>query len=117
MTGITSYGAYIPLQRLERTEISKAWHNLGIQGEKAVANYDEDSVTMTENGLSSKEIAKAVLYSPAPRSHQTLARLLGFDPKSQVQDSLRLTVVVISDLIRIPCFVASREGDVGVKAL
>ena len=77
-----------------------------------MANYDEDSVTMAENGLSSKEIAKAVLYSPdpRPRNHQTLARLLGFDPKSQVQDSLRLTMVVIPDLIWIPCFVASREG-------
>jgi hydroxymethylglutaryl-CoA synthase len=46
MAGITSYGAYIPLYRLSRAEISKAWGIPGAPGEKAVANYDEDSLTM-----------------------------------------------------------------------
>ena len=41
MVGITSYGAYIPLWRLSRDAISK-----GSAGEKAICNYDEDSVTM-----------------------------------------------------------------------
>ncbi len=36
MTGIVSYGAYIPLRRL----------STGPQSEKAVANWDEDSLTM-----------------------------------------------------------------------
>ena len=36
MIGITSYGAYIPLRRL----------STGAQSEKAVANWDEDSLTM-----------------------------------------------------------------------
>jgi 3-hydroxy-3-methylglutaryl CoA synthase len=36
MTGITSYGAYVPLRRL----------STGAQSEKAVANWDEDSLTM-----------------------------------------------------------------------
>ena len=39
MAGITSYGSYIPYYRLDR----KA---LGGRGERAVANYDEDSVSM-----------------------------------------------------------------------
>ena len=46
MAGITSYGAYIPLIRLARAEIAKAWSGRGLPGEKAVANYDEDAVTM-----------------------------------------------------------------------
>lgn len=46
MVGITSYGAYIPLHRLSRAEISRAWGGTFLTGEKAVANYDEDSVTM-----------------------------------------------------------------------
>ncbi len=45
MLGITSYGAYIPLYRLSRTEIGRAWGSGG-SGEKAVANFDEDSITM-----------------------------------------------------------------------
>lgn len=51
MVGITSYGAYIPLQRINRKLIFNAtgWSAsaTSLPGEKAVANYDEDSVTMT----------------------------------------------------------------------
>jgi len=49
MVGITSYGAYIPRFRLNRRVIAAAlgWYNPGVlPGEKAVANYDEDSITM-----------------------------------------------------------------------
>lgn len=50
MVGITSYGAYIPLLRISRKVISSAtgWlgSGAGLPGEKAVANYDEDSLTM-----------------------------------------------------------------------
>lgn len=46
MAGIVSYGAYVPLHRLARSEISKAWGGSGGEGEKAVASYDEDSITM-----------------------------------------------------------------------
>ncbi len=48
MTGIISYGAYIPAHRLERAQIAKAWGLPPmIPGEKAMANYDEDSITMS----------------------------------------------------------------------
>ena len=46
MIGLISYGAYIPLYRLNRTDIGKAWEKAGPGGEKAVANFDEDTVTM-----------------------------------------------------------------------
>ena len=49
MVGIVSYGAYVPRYRLSRKTISTAmgWFSgTGVPGEKAVANYDEDSVTM-----------------------------------------------------------------------
>lgn len=50
MVGITSYGAYIPWYRIERKVIYSAmgWLNPAtfLPGEKAVANYDEDSLTM-----------------------------------------------------------------------
>jgi 3-hydroxy-3-methylglutaryl CoA synthase len=41
MVGIISYGAYIPFLRLKRSAISK-----DSKGEKALANFDEDSITM-----------------------------------------------------------------------
>ncbi len=45
-TGIVSYGAYIPIYRLKRDEIARAWSRGSMGGERSVANYDEDSVTM-----------------------------------------------------------------------
>ena len=47
MAGIVSYGAYIPYYRLPRSVINKAWGRPGGRGEKAVANYDEDSISMS----------------------------------------------------------------------
>ncbi len=52
MIGITSYGAYVPRYRMPRMNVfmTMGWFNPVImsvaQGEKAVANYDEDSITM-----------------------------------------------------------------------
>jgi len=46
MAGIVSYGAYIPYYRLPRSVINKAWGRAGGRGEKAVANYDEDAISM-----------------------------------------------------------------------
>ena len=46
MVSIKSYGAYIPFHRLKREEIGRAWEAGPLRGEKAVANFDEDSITM-----------------------------------------------------------------------
>lgn len=52
MAGIVSYGGYVPRYRLNRLAVFKAmgWFNPAnlahARGEKAVANYDEDSITM-----------------------------------------------------------------------
>jgi 3-hydroxy-3-methylglutaryl CoA synthase len=46
MTGIVSYGAYIPIYRLKRDEMARAWGRGSGGGERAVANFDEDSATM-----------------------------------------------------------------------
>jgi 3-hydroxy-3-methylglutaryl CoA synthase len=50
--GILSYGAYLPRRRLQRKVIAAAngWFNPGLRGlakgERAMANWDEDAVTM-----------------------------------------------------------------------
>jgi hydroxymethylglutaryl-CoA synthase len=50
--GITSYGAYIPRLRLQRAAVvrANAWANSALaahgKGERAMCNWDEDSVTM-----------------------------------------------------------------------
>jgi len=45
-TGIVSYGAYIPMYRLSHSMLSQVWGGGAKGGEKAVANWDEDSLTM-----------------------------------------------------------------------
>ncbi len=44
--GIVAYGAYVPIYRLSRAEIARVWGSGMAKGEKAVANCDEDSITM-----------------------------------------------------------------------
>ena len=52
MTGITAYGAYVPRLRLQRKAVAQAnaWFAPGLlgaaKGERAMANYDEDAVTL-----------------------------------------------------------------------
>jgi hydroxymethylglutaryl-CoA synthase len=46
MAGITSVGAYLPIYRLGRGDIGKMWGGRSMGGTKAVAGYDEDTVTM-----------------------------------------------------------------------
>jgi len=46
MAGIVSYGAYIPIYRLSRDQAWLTWGGLPVGGERSVANFDEDSITM-----------------------------------------------------------------------
>src|SRR3546814_13512989 len=52
MSGILSIGAYVPLMRLQRAAVYEAnkWFAPGLRGlargERAIANWDEDVVTM-----------------------------------------------------------------------
>ena len=52
MTGITAYGAYIPRLRLQRKAVAQAnaWFApnfvASAKGERAMANFDEDAVTL-----------------------------------------------------------------------
>ncbi len=46
MVGIVSYGAYIPIYRLSRDMPWLTWGGLPVGGERSVANFDEDSITM-----------------------------------------------------------------------
>ena len=52
MAGIVSYGVHLPRYRMSRSTLAEAmgWFApLGGMGEKAVANYDEDSLSMAVN--------------------------------------------------------------------
>ncbi|MDP2953734.1 MAG: 3-hydroxy-3-methylglutaryl CoA synthase, partial [Chloroflexota bacterium] len=46
VTGIVSYGAYVPIYRMGRDLIARQWGGSPQAGERSVANFDEDSITM-----------------------------------------------------------------------
>ncbi len=46
MAGITSIGVYLPVYRLHRDAVAQVWQGRGGAGSRAVAGYDEDTVTM-----------------------------------------------------------------------
>jgi hydroxymethylglutaryl-CoA synthase len=94
MAGIASYGAYIPLFRLSRSEIARAWGAPAAPGERAVASYDEDSLTMAVaaardclKGIDRSSIAGLYFASTtAPyrekQSAAAIAAVLGLAPEA-----------------------------------
>jgi len=51
MIGIKSYGAYVPIFRLERDLIARSWGRGSLGGERSVANNNEDTLTMAVEAL------------------------------------------------------------------
>ena len=49
MAGIVSYGTYVPTYRLPREVMAKEWGISSLGGERSVANFDEDSLTLAVN--------------------------------------------------------------------
>lgn len=104
MIGITSCGAYIPRYRMNRGTIYAAigWFNAATagvaRGEKAVANYDEDSITMAVaassdclNGTAREQIGGFYLCSTTlpyvnRQNAAICASALGFNPDIRTAD-------------------------------
>ncbi len=98
MAGIISYGAYIPYYRLNRADIAKAWGSGASPGEKAVANYDEDSLTMAVaasmdclKGVDATKIGGLYFASTtSPYKEKqcaaTIATVLGLSPEAVTMD-------------------------------
>src|SRR5579883_3533365 len=51
MVGLVSYGSYIPYRRLKRSAIAGVLGVPSGKGERAVASFDEDSVSMAVEAL------------------------------------------------------------------
>jgi hydroxymethylglutaryl-CoA synthase len=77
MVGITSIGGYVPRYRLSGALFAAAWGGGSSGAERAVANYDEDSLTMAcEAALGAlgsrdpKRIGACLLASTSPPYHE-----------------------------------------------
>lgn len=75
--------------RLDKDTYVQSWEDRFIIEHGYTENMEKAiSGLMKKQGLSPKDITKAILYAPTARAQQELARRLGFDVKTQIQDSL-----------------------------
>jgi 3-hydroxy-3-methylglutaryl CoA synthase len=75
--------------RLDKDTYVQSWEDRFIIEHGYTENMQKAiSGLMEKQGLSSKDISKAILYAPTVRAQQGLARLLGLDPNTQLQDLL-----------------------------
>lgn len=110
MVGICSYGAYIPLYRLSRDEIGKAWGGGG-RGERAVANYDEDSLTM---GV---EAARDSLTGLDPGSVQALFFATTTSPfrEKQAAATIATAIDLPGNVFTSDCTGSLRSGTIALR--
>jgi hydroxymethylglutaryl-CoA synthase len=99
MAGLIAYGAYVPHHRLHRSEIGAALGGGGGKGTRAVASYDEDTVSMgveaarqALRGLPAHGRPQRVLFATADppyldRSNANVIHAaLGLDPSALAID-------------------------------
>ena len=75
--------------RLDRDTYVQSWEDRFIM-EHGYVEYMEHAISMLikQTGVSIQDLSKAVLYAPTARAQQRLARSLGLDINTQVQDLL-----------------------------
>jgi hydroxymethylglutaryl-CoA synthase len=96
MPGIIAAGAYVPRYRLPRELIAREWGSHAAGGEKAVANHDEDSLTLATNAAldlgGAAEGVDAVYFATttAPWAEKqgaaTIAAVLDLPPATRTLD-------------------------------
>lgn len=75
--------------RMEEDEFVRSWETKFVRLHGYTKTVQEGvSQLMNKCALKPEDFAKLALYGPESRSHRELARLLGFDTKTQVQDPL-----------------------------
>ena len=75
--------------RLDKDTYVQSWEDRFIVQHGYTENMERAiSALMKKQGFSAKDISKAIFYAPTSRSQQGLARSLGFDAKTQLQDPL-----------------------------
>ena len=103
--GITSYGSYVPYRRLKRAAIAQV---LGIpagKGERAVASFDEDSVSMAV------EAARDALRLADGASIDTLLFATTTPPYAD-----KLAAALVGAAVRLPAELRAADSTGSVRA-
>ena len=80
---------FLDVWRLEYDKITRTWEDRFIREEGYVPHFQRAvSNLLKAHNLSPKDFAKAAFYAADGRTHRDMARRLGLDGKTQVQDPL-----------------------------
>jgi hydroxymethylglutaryl-CoA synthase len=105
MVGIVSYGSYVPYRRLKRSAISQVLGVSAGKGERAVASFDEDSVSM---GV---EAARDALRSTSAPSVQALFFATTTPPYGE-----KLHAAIIGAAVRLPVEIRAADLSGSIRA-
>ena len=98
MAGIVSYGSYVPYRRLKRSAIAAVLGTPAGKGERAIASFDEDSVSMAV------EAARDALKSAPPGEVQALIFATTTPPYAE-----KLSAAVIGAAAQLPAEIRASD--------
>src|SRR5262249_26174155 len=108
MIGITAYGAYIPRRRLQRRAVAEAnkWFAPGLvgtaKGERAMANFDEDAITLAV------EAGRDCLPAADPLKDRAFVDAIYFASTSMPFDD-RQNAGIVTQALQLPESVSSAD--------
>src|SRR5579862_3764411 len=105
MAGIVSYGSYVPYRRLKRSAIAAVLGTPAGKGERAIASFDEDSVSMAV------EAARDALKSAPPGVVQALIFATTTPPYAE-----KLSAAVIGAATQLPAEIRASDMTGSVRA-
>lgn len=105
MIGIVSYGSYVPYRRLKRSAIAQALGVPAGKGERAVASFDEDSVSMAV------EAARDALRAAPTATIGTLLFATTTPPYAE-----KLNAALVGAAARLPLEIRAADSTGSVRA-
>ena len=105
MAGIVSYGSYVPYRRLKRSAIAAVLGTPAGKGERAIASFDEDSVSMAV------EAARDAIKSAPPGEVHALIFATTTPPYAE-----KLSAAVIGAATKLPAEIRASDMTGSVRA-
>jgi len=105
MVGIVSYGSYVPYRRLKRSAIGAVLGTPAGKGERAIASFDEDSVSMAV------EAVRDALKAAPPGDVQALIFATTTPPYAE-----KLSAAVIGAAAMLPAEIRASDMTGSVRA-
>jgi 3-hydroxy-3-methylglutaryl CoA synthase/uncharacterized OB-fold protein len=106
MVGIVSYGSYVPYRRLKRAAIAQVLGAAPDKGERAVASFDEDSISMAVEAA-----RDALLVAPGSAAPEALVLATTTAPYAD-----KLNAAIVGAALRLPLELRATDVTGSVRA-